>query len=923
MADYNFKEAEKRWQKYWEENQVFKAEINEKPKFYALDMFPYPSGAGLHVGHPLGYIASDIVSRYKRIKGFNVLHPMGFDSFGLPAEQYAVQTGQHPAITTEKNITRYKEQLRNIGFSFDWNKEVRTSDPSYYKWTQWIFIQLFKSWYNNETHKAEPIDELVKKFTESGNKKVKAACDEGTPVFTSEEWNKKNKKEQEEILAMYRLTFLADTMVNWCPELGTVLANEEVKDGVSERGGYPVVRKTMSQWNMRITAYAERLLQGLDTLEWPEPMKEMQRNWIGKSLGAELSFKVVDSDIELKVFTTRVDTTFGVTYVSIAPEHELIPKLTAPAYKKEVEKYVETAKNRSERDRMSDVKTISGQFTGTYVINPFNDQKIPLWIADYVLAGYGTGVVMAVPSSDVRDFAFAKHYKLPIITVQEGEHTDISKDDFDPKAGTMINSDFLNGLKVKDAIKKAIEFVEKKKIGKGKTNYKIRDSIFSRQRYWGEPIPVYYKDGIPHVFEEKDLPLVLPEIDEYRPTAAGDPPLGRAKNFKTKEGYPIELNTMPGWAGSSWYYLRYMDPKNDNRLVGEQAEKYWGQVDLYIGGSEHATGHLLYSRFWNKFLFDIGYVHQEEPFKKLINQGMIQGRSNFVYRINGTNKFVSYNLRKEYETTPLHVDVNIVENDILNTEVFKKSRPDYTNAEFILEDGKYICGSEVEKMSKSKFNVVNPDDVVEKYGADTLRMYEMFLGPLEQFKPWNTNGIEGVYKFLKRLWSLFHDQEGKLNVLDIEPSKEELKALHKTIKKVEEDIERYSFNTSVSTFMICVNELTTLKSHNRRILHDLVIVLSPYAPHISEELWALLGNKTSISKASYPLWKEEYITESSFEYPVSINGKMKLKINLSLSLSPKEIEDHVLASEEVKKYLDGKPPKKIIVVPNKIVNLVI
>jgi leucyl-tRNA synthetase len=987
MAEYNFTEIEKKWQDKWEQEKIFKAELNtKKPKYYTLDMFPYPSGAGLHVGHPLGYIATDIVARYKRIKGFNVLHPMGFDSFGLPAEQYAVQTGQHPALTTEQNITRYKEQLRNMGFSFDWDKEVRTSDPSYYKWTQWIFIQLFKSWYNNETNKAESIDELIKKFIESGNKNINAACDEDTPEFTAEEWKKMDVKQQSEMLEKYRLTFLADTMVNWCPELGTVLANEEVKDGVSERGGYPVVRKTMSQWNMRITAYAERLLQGLDTIDWPEPMKEMQRNWIGKSLGAELTFKVVDSDIELKVFTTRVDTTFGVTYLSIAPEHELIPKLTTPEYKKEVEKYVETAKNRSERDRMSDVKTISGQFTGSYVVNPFNNEKIPLWIADYVLAGYGTGVVMAVPSSDVRDYAFAKHYKLPIIQVQEGEHTDISKDDFDPKAGKMINSGFLNGLEVKDAIKKAIEFIEEKKLGKGKINYKIRDSIFSRQRYWGEPIPVYYKDGVPHVFDEKDLPLVLPEIDEYKPTEAGDPPLGRAKNFKTKEGYPIELNTMPGWAGSSWYYLRYMDPKNDKRLVSEEAEKYWGQVDLYIGGSEHATGHLLYSRFWNKFLFDIGYVHNEEPFKKLINQGMIQGVSAFIdildssgitRRTQGSYNgpklilptfFVSNKIdinNKEFQTKILEIvkkensdivfcdkddpnpnevkisidrpslininrlPIEFVESDnSLNTEEYLKWRKQWDKREkgfrFITEnDGKFYCRREVEKMSKSKFNVINPDDVVTKYGADTLRMYEMFLGPLEQFKPWNTNGIEGVHKFLRRLWRLFYDESGKLILKDAEPSKEELKTLHKTIKKIEDDIERYSFNTSVSNFMICVNELTALRSSNRKILQDLIIILSPYAPHISEELWSILGNKESISKANFPKYDEQYLTESNFEYPVSFNGKMRMKINLSLSLSAQEIEKEVLASEEVKKYLEGKEPKKIIVVPGKIVNLVI
>ncbi|MBX9852233.1 MAG: leucine--tRNA ligase, partial [Cytophagaceae bacterium] len=746
------------------------AEVDtSKPKYYALDMFPYPSGAGLHVGHPLGYIASDIVARYKRIKGFNVLHPMGFDSFGLPAEQYAVQTGQHPAITTEKNITRYKEQLRNIGFSFDWEKEVRTSNPDYYKWTQWIFIQLFKSWYNYDSNKAESVDMLIKKFESSGNKNVNAECDEDTPAFTAEDWKKMSDKEKQFMLLKYRLTYLAETMVNWCPALGTVLANEEVKDGVSERGGYPVIRQKMKQWMMRITAYAERMLQGLETIDWPEPMKEMQRNWIGKSLGAELDFEIVGKSMKLKVFTTRVDTTFGVTYISIAPEHEFIPELTTPEYKKQVEEYVEKAKNRSERDRMSDVKTISGQFTGSYAINPFNNEKVPIWIADYVLAGYGTGIVMAVPSSDVRDYSFAKHFKLPIIPVQEGEGSDITQEDFDPKKGTMINSGFLNGLEVKEAIKKAIEFIEQKGIGKGKINYKMRDAIFGRQRYWGEPIPVYYKDDIPYTFEEKDLPLVLPNIDEYKPTETGEPPLGRSKDFVSKN---IELSTMPGWAGSSWYFLRYMDPKNDQRLVSKEAEAYWNQVDLYIGGSEHATGHLLYSRFWNKFLFDIGYVSSEEPFKKLINQGMIQGRSNFVYRINGTNKYVSYNLKKQHETTPLHVDVNIVNNDVLDIEAFKKWRPDLADAEFILEDGKYICGSEIEKMSKSKYNVVNPDDVVEKYGADTLRMYEMFLGPLEQFKPWNTNGIDGVYKFTKKLWRLFHDEAFNFKVSDAEPTKD-------------------------------------------------------------------------------------------------------------------------------------------------------
>ncbi|WP_028980964.1 leucine--tRNA ligase [Sporocytophaga myxococcoides] len=922
MADYNFQEIEKKWQDKWETSKIFEADTNQsKPKYYALDMFPYPSGAGLHVGHPLGYIATDIVARYKRIKGFNVLHPMGFDSFGLPAEQYAMQTGQHPAITTEQNITRYKEQLKKIGFSYDWSREVRTSNADYYKWTQWIFTQLFKHWYNKDKEKAESIEDLVKIFETSGNKSVNAVRDEDTPVFTAEDWKKLSERAKQEMLLKYRLTYLSETMVNWCPELGTVLANEEVKDGVSERGGYPVIRKKMLQWSMRITAYAERLLAGLDTIDWPEPMKEMQRNWIGKSLGAELTFKVEGKDLELKVFTTRIDTTFGVTFVSIAPEHELIPELTTPDQKAEVEKYVETAKNRSERDRMSDVKTVSGQFTGSYVINPFNEERIPIYIADYVLSGYGTGVVMAVPSSDTRDFGFAKHFNLPIIPVQEGEGSDITKDDFDPKKGTMINSAFLNGLTVPEAIKKAIEFIEQKGIGKAKINFKMRDSIFGRQRYWGEPIPVSYdSDGMPVIFKDSELPLILPPIDEYRPTEAGDPPLGRNKDFVAKN---IELSTMPGWAGSSWYYLRYMDPKNSDRLVGKEEEKYWNQVDLYIGGAEHATGHLLYSRFWNKFLKDIGYVSSEEPFAKLINQGMIQGRSNFVYRVKGTQKYVSYNLRKQYDTTPLHVDVNIVNNDVLDTDAFKAWRPDFAEAEFILEDGKYICGSEVEKMSKSLFNVVNPDDIVAKYGADTLRLYEMFLGPLEQFKPWNTNGIEGVFKFLRKLWNLCHDENGKLNISQAEPTKEEYKALHKTIKKVEEDIERFSFNTSVSTFMICVNELGSLKCNKKKILSDLLIVLSPYAPHIAEELWSEFGNKDSILKATYPAFKQEYLTEASFEYPISINGKMRVKLDLPLDLTSQQIEETVLSNDQVQKWLEGKAPKKVIVVPNKIVNLVI
>jgi leucyl-tRNA synthetase len=923
MAEYNFREIEQKWQDRWEKDQTFNASNNStKPKYYALDMFPYPSGAGLHVGHPLGYIASDIVSRFKRTKGFNVLHPMGFDSFGLPTEQYAIQTGQHPEKTTKENIARYVQQLRKIGFSFDWSREVWTSKPDYYRWTQWIFIQLFHAWYNHDAKKAEHIDTLIKKFESNGNAGINAACDEDTTAFTAEQWKAFSEKEKSDTLLKYRLTFLSETMVNWCPALGTVLANDEVINGVSERGGHPVERKKMMQWMMRITAYAGRLLDGLETLDWPEPMKDMQRNWIGKSYGAELDFKVVDKDITLTVFTTRIDTTFGVTYVSIAPEHELIPELTAPEYKDQVEKYVTAAKNRSERDRMSDVKTVSGQFTGSYVINPFNGEKIQLWIADYVLAGYGTGVVMAVPSSDERDFRFATQYQLPIIAVQEGERTDITKEDFDPKAGTMINSGFLNGLAVPAAIQKAIQFAEEKKVGKARIQYKMRDAIFARQRYWGEPIPVYFKDGIPTTMDEKDLPLVLPEIDEYKPTETGEPPLGRAKNYQYK-GYPLELSTMPGWAGSSWYFLRYMDAQNSTRFVDASTEKYWGQVDLYIGGNEHATGHLLYSRFWNLALYDLGFVSNPEPFKKLINQGMIQGRSNFVYRINGTNKFVSSNLKEQYETTTMHVDVNIVHNDVLDTEAFKKWRPDLADAEFILEDGKYLCGHEVEKMSKRWYNVVTPDDICDKYGADTLRMYEMFLGPLEQFKPWNTHGIEGVSKFLRKLWRLFYNEQSKLLVTDKEGTPEELKILHKTIKKVEDDIERHSFNTSVSTFMVCVNELSALKTSSRSILEPLLVILSPYAPHITEELWEVLGNKNSISQAEFPKFNEAYLVESSFEYPISINGKVRAKLNFPLDMPVSDIEKQVLANEAVQKWLESKTPKKVIVVQGRIVNVVI
>ncbi len=925
-----------------------KAEVNPLlPKYYVLDMFPYPSGAGLHVGHPLGYIASDIITRHKRLQGFNVLHPMGFDAFGLPAEQYAIQTGQHPAITTEENIQRYKQQLKNIGFSFDWNKELRTSEAGYYKWTQWIFQKLFQSWYNLETEKAEPIKKLIEIFSMDGNKAIKAVCDEDTGIFTAQEWNGWEEEKQLDTLLQYRLAFLADTTVNWCPDLGTVLANEEVKDGVSERGGFPVVRKKMKQWSLRITAYAERLLQGLDTLDWPEPVKEMQRNWIGKSIGASLDFQVASSDIKIKVFTTRVDTLFGVTYLALAPESDLTLLLTTPERRSEVTEYVVAAKNRSERDRMSDVKTITGSFTGSYAINPFNIEHIPIWIADYVLAGYGTGAVMAVPASDSRDYAFAKHFNLPIIEVIEG--TNIEEGPYEGKEGKMINSGFLDGLEVKDAMAKAIAKLEAMGIGKGKINYRMRDAIFSRQRYWGEPFPVYFENKRPYLLPEKELPLILPEVDAYKPTEDGDPPLGRAENWHTPEGHPLELSTMPGWAGSSWYFFRYMDPTNPNELVDKGIQEYWQNVDLYIGGSEHATGHLLYSRFWTKFLNDLGFVSVEEPFKKLINQGMIQGRSNYSYYIKGTSIFISKDLVQKFTIPQLQekvkreigeelyndidsfslfkyaTDVNIVENDILNIDLFKEKEKSYfPNPYFITEEGgKFVCDFEIEKMSKRLRNIVNPDDVIAKYGADTLRLYEMFLGPLEQFKPWNTNGIDGVFKFLKKLWRLFHDERGNFGVSEAPPSKEALKIIHKTIKKVGDDIERYSFNTSVSTFMICVNELTAIKSNHRAVLSDLVILLSPYAPHISEELWHLLGNKESISKASFPVFDETYLQEESYEYPISINGKMRAKMKFATQMPQQEIQQEVLASEIVQKWLEGKQPKKIIIVPNKIVNIVV
>ncbi len=1085
--DYQFRDIEKRWQKFWAENQTFKVDNSSpKPKYYVLDMFPYPSGAGLHVGHPLGYIASDIFARYKRLKGFNVLHPMGYDSFGLPAEQYAIQTGQHPAITTETNINRYREQLDNLGFSFDWSREVRTSDPGYYKWTQWIFMQLFNSWYNIERDKAESIDDLIRRFENLGTAGLKAVCDDDINSYSTEEWKKLSDTEKQTELLKYRLTYLRESTVNWCPALGTVLANDEVKDGYSERGGYPVEQKKMMQWSMRITAYADRLLQGLDGIDWPDPLKEMQRNWIGKSVGAlvkfsltpspspeergnERSYKTADpavwdilkvhsrqhrknsteaeeilwqhlrnssiaykirrqhaigtyiadficlkkgliievdggyhteikdqdelrsealnnlgfevirfsneqvisnptgiteiikeklntqpdrilgdsdslssgegrfqwtpSEAEafIEVFTTRVDTIYGTTFLVLAPEHEYVAGLTTPEQEMEIHNYIDQTKKKTELDRMADTKTVSGAFTGSYAKHPMTGEPVPIWIADYVLAGYGTGAVMAVPSGDQRDWLFATKFGLPIVAISDAQ-TDLDKEADPTKEGLYINSGIINGLKFKEATNTLIAKLEELAAGKAKVNYRLRDAIFGRQRYWGEPVPVFFKDGLPFLIDREDLPLVLPEVDKYLPTESGEPPLGRAENWKYKDDLEYELSTMPGWAGSSWYWYRYMASQEDRKqdsFAPADAISYWKDVDLYIGGSEHATGHLLYSRFWNKFLKDMGYVAEEEPFKKLINQGMIQGRSNFVYRIideegRGTNKFVSNGLKSHYTTSALHVDVNIVFNEILDLEKFKAFRPEFANAEFILENGKYICGVEVEKMSKSKFNVVSPDDIIDRFGADTLRMYEMFLGPLEQSKPWNTNGIEGVFKFLRKFWKLFHDDDFNFTVSEQEPSKAEYKALHKIIRKVEEDIERFSFNTSVSSFMICVNELTDLKCNKRKILNELVIVLAPYAPHITEELWGLLGNTAGkLSVAVYPQFNPEYLVENEFSYPVSVNGKTRMNLNISLSLSQAEVEEIILANGDLKKYLEGKTPKKIIFVKGKIINLVI
>ncbi len=919
--DYNFKEIERKWQSFWAANHTFKAEIDSsKPKYYVLDMFPYPSGAGLHVGHPLGYIASDIYSRYKRLCGFNVLHPMGYDAFGLPAEQYAIQTGQHPAVTTEKNIARYREQMDRIGFSYDWSREVRTCDPEYYKWTQWAFLQMFASWYDNVLQKARPIEELEAAFAQGGSASVDAACGDVEP-FTAEQWNAMDEKEKQAVLMNYRIAYQGETAVNWCPALGTVLANDEVKEGYSVRGGHPVEQKKMTQWQLRVSAYAGRLLEDLEDLDWTDSLKDMQRNWIGKSQGAEMVFKVSNGseEYDMTIFTTRADTVFGVTFMVLAPESEWVEKLTTAEQKTAVEEYLAMAKKKTERERMTETKKVTGVFSGSYATNPLTGDKVPVWISEYVLAGYGTGAIMAVPAHDSRDYAFARHFNLPVIPLIEG--CDVSESSFDAKEGVMCNSGFLNGMQVKDAIPAAIDYVEAHGIGHRKINYRLRDAIFSRQRYWGEPFPVYFKDGVATPMPLENLPLELPEVDKFLPTETGEPPLGRAKEW-TYEGYPIELSTMPGFAGSSAYYLRYMDPHNSEALVGREADEYWRDVDLYIGGTEHATGHLIYSRFWNKFLFDLGYVCEKEPFKKLINQGMIQGRSNFVYRIINTNTFVSYGLKDQYETTEIHVDVNIVRNDRLDLEAFRNWMPDFADAEFILEDGEYICGWAIEKMSKSMFNVVNPDMICDTYGADTLRLYEMFLGPLEQSKPWDTKGIDGVNRFLKKVWRMFYDRDGFI-VTDEKASPDELKALHKLIGKVRTDIESFSFNTAVSAFMIAVNELNDLKCTKREILEPLIILLSPFAPHISEELWEALGHKESITYAAFPEYVEAYTVENNCTYAVSFNGKTRFTVELPLDMSREDVEAHVRGLENTSKYVAGGNIVKVIVVPGKIVNVVV
>ena len=943
--EYNFREIEPKWQKYWVEHQTYKVvENNSKEKFYVLNMFPYPSGAGLHVGHPLGYIASDIYARYKRLQGFNVLNPMGYDAYGLPAEQYAIQTGQHPAVTTAVNINRYREQLDKIGFCFDWDREVRTCDPAYYHWTQWAFQKMFDSYYCNDRQQARPIEELIKAFDKKGTESLNVACSEEL-WFTAEEWKAMDEKKRQETLMNYRIAYLGETMVNWCPKLGTVLANDEVVDGVSERGGYPVVQKKMRQWCLRVSAYAQRLLDGLDTVDWTDSLKETQRNWIGRSEGTEVQFKIKDSDKEFTIFTTRADTMFGVTFMVLAPESEWVPEVTTEGQKTEVEAYLDATKKRTERERIAD-RRVTGVFSGSYAINPFTGENIPIWISDYVLAGYGTGAIMAVPAHDSRDYAFAKHFNLPIIPLVEG--CDVSEESFDAKEGIVTNSprtgvtpyiDFsLNGLTIKEAIAATKEYVKTHGLGRVKVNYRLRDAIFSRQRYWGEPFPVYYKGNMPYMIPEDCLPLELPEVSKFLPTESGEPPLGHAtkwawdtvnrcvtenSHIDHQTVFPLELNTMPGFAGSSAYYLRYMDPKNDHALVDKDVDAYWQNVDLYVGGTEHATGHLIYSRFWNKFLHDLGYSCKEEPFQKLINQGMIQGRSNFVYRIKDTNTFVSLNLKDQYDTTPLHVDVNIVSGDVLDIEAFRNWRPEYHDAEFILEDGKYICGWAIEKMSKSMFNVVNPDMIVEKFGADTLRLYEMFLGPVEQSKPWDTNGIDGCHRFLKKFWALFYDRTGNFLPTEGEADKESLKSLHKLIKKVTADIEAFSYNTSISAFMICVNELSQQKCHNLGILRTLVTLMAPFAPHIAEELWHALGEAKSVCDALWPEWKEEYLTEDSMKLSISFNGKTRFTLDFPADADNASIEKTVLNDEQTQKYTEGKQIVKVIIVPKRIVNIVL
>lgn len=949
--EYNFREIEKKWQKQWAEMKTYQVtEDKSREKFYVLNMFPYPSGAGLHVGHPLGYIASDIYARYKRLMGYNVLNPMGYDAYGLPAEQYAIQTGQHPAITTAENISRYRSQLDKIGFSFDWNREVRTCEPKYYKWTQWAFQKMFNSFYCNTCQKAQPIEKLIEHFSQKGTEGLDVAQSEEMS-FTAAEWNAMSEKEQQQVLMNYRIAYLGETMVNWCAGLGTVLANDEVVDGVSVRGGYPVVQKKMMQWCLRVSAYAQRLLDGLDTVDWTESLKETQRNWIGRSEGTEMQFKVAGQDWDFTIFTTRADTIFGVTFMVLAPESELVEKLTTPEQKAEVDAYIERTKKRTERERISD-RSVTGVFSGSYAINPFTGENIPIWISDYVLAGYGTGAIMAVPAHDSRDYAFAKHFGLEIRPLIEG--CDVSEESFDAKEGTVCNSPksgvetldgfSLNGLSVKEAIKKTKEFVTSHNMGRVKVNYRLRDAIFSRQRYWGEPFPVYYKDGMPYMISEDKLPLELPEIDQYKPTETGEPPLGHAKKWAwdteknevvdkslidNKTIFPLELNTMPGFAGSSAYYLRYMDPHNDNALVGEEADHYWQNVDLYVGGTEHATGHLIYSRFWNKFLFDLGMSCQEEPYKKLVNQGMIQGRSNFVYRVNSDDHskkplFVSLGLKDQYDVTPIHVDVNIVHGDVLDTEAFKAWRPEYNDAEFILEDGKYVCGWAIEKMSKSMFNVVNPDMIVDKYGADTLRLYEMFLGPVEQSKPWDTNGIDGCHRFLKKFWALFYDQRtGEFLPDQSEPTPEQYKSVHKLIKKVTQDIEQFSYNTSISAFMICVNELHQLKCHNQALLTDVVGLIAPFAPHIAEELWHALGNSGSIFDACWPEYNEKYLVESTVQMGIAFNGKRRFEMQFAADADNAAIEQAVMADQRTAKYIDGKQIVKVIIVPKRMVNVVV